>query len=379
MGIFGKKEAVATVEKVIAPEIQVMMLGARRVGKTSMLASMYNSFSTVVAGTNLAMSKKGGKAIDDSLEHMKALFRKSNIMENDVVPGVSDFSQTQGFDKIDFLLSIAGKKDKPRVIRFVDCSGEWINNRTKEDEVGEEIEKSEVVIIAIDTVLMMEEEGKYNRLNAVQSVTEFIINNMNPDAMINSKKMVLFVPMKCEKYYHQNNEVGSAFYQKRMQEINDRIKKEYAQLLNFLTSPNNKKYFTVGILPVITLGGIEFDEFTSDANDILTENIQYRYCKPLEFAPLFCDRPLIYSLLFVQKKIFDNYYAKAYDANKGKKKLLATVAEWFQDKFNIPKDMDFINELNKVAENLSTIDYPGFTMLQDPETIEMKAEIRKKG
>lgn len=379
MGIFGKKEAVAAVEKVIAPEIQVMMLGARRVGKTSMLASMYNSFSTVVAGTNLAMSKKGGKAIDDSLEHMKALFRKSNIMENDVVPGVSDFSQTQGFDKIDFLLSIAGKKEKPRVIRFVDCSGEWINNRTKEDEVGEEIEKSEVVIIAIDTVLMMEEEGKYNRLNAVQSVTEFIINNMNPDAMINSKKMVLFVPMKCEKYYHQNNEVGSAFYQKRMQEINDRIKKEYAQLLNFLTSPNNKKYFTVGILPVITLGGIEFDEFTSDANDILTENIQYRYCKPLEFAPLFCDRPLIYSLLFVQKKIFDNYYAKAYDANKGKKKLLATVAEWFQDKFNIPKDMDFINELNKVAENLSTIDYPGFTMLQDPETIEMKAEIRKKG
>ena len=205
MGIFGKKEATAAVEKAIAPEVQVMMLGARRVGKTSMLASMYNSFSTVVAGTNLAMSKKGGKAIDDSLEHMKSLFRKSNIMENDVVDGVSDFTQTSGFDTIDFLLSITGKKIKPRVIRFVDCSGEWINSRTKEDEIGAEIEKSEVVIIAIDTVLMMEEEGKYNRLNAVQSVTEFIMNNMNPDDMINSKKMVLFVPMKCEKYYHQNN------------------------------------------------------------------------------------------------------------------------------------------------------------------------------
>lgn len=78
-------------------------------------------------------------------------------MINDAVPGVSDFSQTQGFDKIDFMLSIARKKEKPRVIRFVDCSGEWINNRTKEDEVGEEIERSEVVIIAIDTVLLMEE------------------------------------------------------------------------------------------------------------------------------------------------------------------------------------------------------------------------------
>jgi hypothetical protein len=84
-------------------------------------------------------------------------------------------------------------------------------------------------------------------------------------------------------------------------------------------------------------------------------------------------------MLFVQKKIFDNYYAKAYDANKGKKKVGATIIEWFQDKFNIPKDMDYINELNKVAENVSTADYPGFVMLQDPESIEMKAEIRKKG
>ena len=54
MGLFGKKDAPA-VDKIIAPEIQVMMLGARRVGKTSMLASMYNSFSNVAAGTNLAM------------------------------------------------------------------------------------------------------------------------------------------------------------------------------------------------------------------------------------------------------------------------------------------------------------------------------------
>lgn len=378
MGLFRKKKP-ATTDKIIAPEIQVMMLGARRVGKTSLLASMYNSFSNVAAGTNLLMSKKGGIAVDKSLEHMKALFRAVH-MENEVVPGVSDFSQTNGFDQIDFMLSIAGKAGKPRVIRFVDCSGEWINSRINEDKIGEEIEKSEVVIIAIDTVLMMEENGRYNHQNAVQSVTEFIINNMNPDAIVNSKKMVLFAPMKCEKYYHQNNDTGSVFYQKRMTAIVDQIKDEYAQLLYFLTSPNNKKYFTVGILPVITLGGIEFDEFTAyNDKEILTDNIQYRYCKPNKFAPEFCDRPLIYSMLFVQKKIFDNYYAKAYDANKGKKKIGATINEWFQDKFNISKDMDYINELNKVAENLSTEDYPGFIMIQDPESIEIKAEFRKKG
>lgn len=361
-------------------DIQIMMLGARRAGKTSMLASMYSSFDTVTKKTNLVMSKQGGIAIDQALDHMKALF-KGPTMVNDVAPGVSDFTQTQGFDKIDFILKIAEKKNiKPKTIRYIDCSGEWVNERVNEDEIGAEIEKSEVVIIAVDTVLLMENDGKYNHLNAVQPVTEFIINNMNPEDMINDKKMVLFVPMKCEKYFHQNANKGSIFYNKRMQEITDKIREEYAQLFSFLTKPNNKKHFTVAILPVITLGGIEFDEFTSDRDsDILTDEIQYRYCEPNKFAPRFCDRPLIYSLSFVQKKIHDNYYAKTFDANNGKRKIFAGIKEWFQDRRNLAKDTDYINELNKVVENLSTEDYPGFVMVQDPDGIELKVELRKKG
>lgn len=374
------KKAMRSAEKILDADIQIMMLGARRVGKTSMLASMYNSFDIVTENTNLELTKKGGKAIDDALDHMKALF-KGPTMVNDVAPHVSDFGQTNGFDYIDFILKIAGKKNvKPRSIRFVDCSGEWINERVNEDKIGEMIEKSEVVIIAVDTVLLMENEGKYNSQNAVNTVTEFIINNMNPDDMINDKKMVLFVPTKCEKYFHQNANSSSIFYNKRMQEITDKIREEYAKLFSFLTKPNNKKHFTVAILPVITLGGIEFDEFTSDKDsDILTDEIQYRYCEPNKFAPQFCDRPLIYSLRFVQKKIYDNYYAKAFDANNGKQKIFAIIKEWFQDRRNLAKDMDYINELEKVAKNLSTEDYPGFVMAQDPDGIELKLELRKKG
>lgn len=358
----------------VNPEVQVMMLGARRTGKTSMLASMYNSFSSVVAGTNLIMSKIGGKAIDDSLEHMKALFREEGIIENDVVKGVDDYDQTNGFDQIDFLLSITGKKERPKIVRFVDCSGEWINQRTNEIEIGIKIEKSDIVIIAIDTVTLMEKKGKYNSYNKVQAVTEFIINNMKPDEIINNKKMVLFVPMKCEKYYHQNNDKGTIFYNNRMEEIVKRIKEEYFQLLNFLTSPNNKKYFTVGVCPVLTLGGIEFDVFKFDdpEKDIVelnTSNFQFRYCQPMTYEPKYCNRPLIYSLLFVQQKISDDYFSKAYN-NNNKKKILASVQEWFQDRLNLPKSIDYINELKKVAHNISTEHYPGLVLIQDPDAIE---------
>lgn len=377
MSIFRKK----AIEKVVEPDIQIMMLGGRRVGKTSMLASMYNSFDNVTAGTNLQISKRGGKAIDESLDHMTSLFKIPHMV-NEKVPGVSDFMQTQGFDKIDFMLSIAGKRTvRPKVVRFVDCSGEWLNNREKEDEIGEQIEKSEVIMIAIDSVLLMEEGGRYCHQNAIRSVTECIIRNMNPDDMLNSKKMVLFVPMKCEKYYHQNEDENSFFYHKRIQNLIDRIQEEYKQLLNFLTKPNNKKYFTVGILPVITLGGVEFDEFTADNKDnILTDEIEYTYCEPDRFEPKFCDRPLIYSLLFTQKKIADDYYKKAYnDRNKGKKKISATLKEWIQDRKNYAKDVDFIYELEQIKENISAVEYPGFTMLQDPEFLELGKENVKKG
>ena len=203
---------------------------------------------------------------------------------------------------------------------------------------------------------------------------------MNPDNVINSKKMILFVPMKCEKYYHQNEDKGSSFYHKRMQTLIDKIQEEYKQLFNFLTKPNNKKCFTVGILPVITLGGVEFDEFTSNnKNNILTDEIRFTYCEPNEFEPKFCDRPLIYSLLFTQKKIADDYYAKAYNANKGNKKISAVFGEWLQDRKNYTKEVDYIHELDCIKENLSTIDYPGFAMIQDPEILELKVENMKKG
>ena len=369
MGLFKKKP-----KENVQPVIQIMMLGARRTGKTSMLASMYNSFADATKGTNLALSKKGGIAIDNSLEHMKSIFRVKHMLYEPVA-GISDFGQTQGFDRIDFNLSIAGKKTvNPKTIRFVDCSGEWINNRTNDDEIGEEIEKSEVVLIAVDTVLLMEENGLYNSLNAVQPITEFIIQYMNPDNMANGKKMVLFVPMKCEKYFHQHHNTGSTFYQKRMNEVKKRIHEEYQQLIEFLTKENNQKAFTVGILPVITLGGAEFDMFTNEEGVLpLTEDMQYCYCEPDKYQPLFCNRPLVYTLLFVQKKIYSNYYEDAY--KNARKKKSASIKEWFDKMRNIPREMDYVEELNKLSDKLKNEVYAGFEMIQDPECIELKVNV----
>lgn len=353
-------------KKKIDFDIQVMMLGARRVGKTSVLASMINRFNFVTQDTNLTLSKvSGARAVDDALNSMKGYFNGIHKVNEPILN--LDTASTPGFDRFDLKLEIAGKKNvRPRKIRFLDCAGEWITEYQNEEKIGDEIEQSSVIVIAIDSVILMEKEGKYNGQNCMEQVTNFIKSKMCPDDVLNSHKMVLFVPLKCEKYFHQNEEVKSIYYGERMKQLNSRIKEEYSDLLGFLMKPNNKSHFTVAILPILTLGGIEFDEFLSSGSFISTEEIQYRFCEPNKFEPLYCEQPLLYSLMFEQEKINKNYYETAFkEKEKNKKRVSAMLKEWIQDKKGLVKDVDYIKELEKLKPMLERSGN-GFEIIQDP-------------
>lgn len=348
-----------TEKKVTEPDIQVMMLGARRVGKTSVLASMINQFNNVTDGTNLILTKENsGRAVDDALDSMKFHFLNNPSYYDEVR---IDTLPTAGFEYFDLRLSIARpvsksnedkKKGRSRIIRFKDCAGEWISNYTNKEEISREVEKSDVIIIAIDSVLLMEEKRKYNKQNAVENVTNFIKENLRPEEGANNHKMVLFVPLKCEKYYYQNKDVQSIYYGRRMNELNQAVKEEYHELFSFFQKPNYKQYFDVVILPILTMGGIEFFEFTvdKDAKEVWSENIIYHYSIEPVFNPKYCEQPLVYTLLFEYNKIKDDYEKKAYKKNTSKRKISATIWEWIQDKFEWVKDYDYISEMEKLKD-----------------------------
>lgn len=369
-GLFNKgniKAAKTAAKEIVCPDIQILMLGARRVGKTSVLASMINEFKRVSADSNLVLTKKNAaKAIDDALQTMKGYFLKPHKL---LEPLCIDNSATPGFDKFDLELSIAQKNSKkPRHIRFVDLAGEWINKYENESKIAEEVEHSDIIIVAIDSVLLMEKEGKYQHQNCAENVTNFITKYMKPTDNSNPHKMVLFVPLKCERYYHQHFDKDSKYYGTRMNTLNSRIKEEYSDLFGFLTKPANKPYFTVAILPILSLGGIEFSEFSdkwdSSHQTVTYDELSFCYCEPDKFEPMYCEQPLLYTLMFEQKKIDKNYFSKAYKEGN-KKKIIYYLIEWFQDRNNYAKDTDYINELKRLEYKLVKSGN-GFDIIQDP-------------
>lgn len=71
--------------------------------------------------------------------------------------------------------------------------------------------------------------------------------------------MILFVPLKCEKYYNQRK-----LSEDRMEELNVKVKKAYEKLITFITQGENKDRYECAIAPIFTLGNARFNRFAGN-------------------------------------------------------------------------------------------------------------------
>lgn len=295
-------------------DINILMLGARRTGKSSVLASMINQFEEI--------SKDGSIFIKpDSTTEMLLVSKLLSLKEDFEYcrqKGSSNFMlderTTANADEYTFNITYRDSKNNMKPLTnvvFRDIPGEDITSPLKINDVKENIKKADVILIAIDTIHLMEENGRYsgffNRAREIFTVISpsgFIDENSGP-------KMVLFVPLKCEKYYYQHS----------MKEVNERIKKEFSQLIAALTTDTVKDRITVGITPILTMGGIEFSHFGTDENGKIKTNnvsrapradgsVDQTALRPSEvyfrfnaadsgFSPKYCEQPVLYLLSYI--------------------------------------------------------------------------------
>lgn len=263
------------------PVIKATMMGPRGVGKTSVMASIFSDTKESVAGTKLYFRPSevsSSELINKRMALMNMFEKRVNPTD---APQTGAISATNTVSSFGFEMGFAGRK-KTVDIEIKDFPGEYLVS--KPQEVSDFIAESHVVMIAIDTPYLMEDGGLYNEeKNDIKRVEGFLMQN----ADVLKNKMILLIPLKSERYFHDN----------RMEEVSNAVKSAYSNLIGFCKTCN----VACAITPIQTLGGVEFDCFESNnALDSVSKLSKYRFYKTKpEYQPLFCVQPLYYLLTYI--------------------------------------------------------------------------------
>ncbi len=353
--------------------LKIMMIGGRRCGKTTILSKIKQHFNEVLhhgptegePNDLLRLNPPVGAIteLNDAQSCINQLFFAIGRFDKFPI----DENPSQDMTIIKFSLDpLRGKGSI--TLEFTDIPGEWcsyIDGISKGNHIGEVvnlIKESNVIIMAIDTPSLFEEGGMYaDYYNRIHDINEIFSTAFSGETFskAESQKMILFVPMKCEKYIV--NAKGNVNIEKQG-EICDKVKKKYAEMIKqFSQYPNN---VTMAILPIITIKEVEWDSFytlnrtTKETGSIYgkdgqPQNFIYGKSDPIQvnsyfrFKPelyddiadgnkesqsLYCEQPLVYSLVFLFK-----YYSK-YGINM---KLLGSLSK-------IPIIGSFLNALNNL-------------------------------
>ena len=311
------------------PTLRICMLGPRAVGKTTVLTSVFSDTQDDLAGTGLFFRYKEGSESAKLNSYKEKL---GMCIENG---DPSQLPATENISKFEFEVGYSSEVKTNVLVK--DYPGEYLTDEPKQHHVIEFLSESNVVLIAIDTPYLMEADGKYNsEKNKPEVVTSFI--KSNPESFAN--KLILFVPLKCERYAHD----------KRMDDVAKRVKEVYSGLILFCKEKNVASV----VAPILTLGGIEFDAMKSSNDFVGISTIpEYRmYEKDPKYKPRFCVQPMYYLML----------YAASY--SEWSKDHLNGIWEKIQDMIArlFTSDEKFKTALREMRKNLLT-DKLGYQIL----------------
>ena len=217
-------------------KFNVLMFGSRRAGKSSILASMIQSFETLESSTEnkikLTALPDTAELLERKRNQLQDIFNRKN---RDTLCWTIDEGATDVSYDYEFRMTVEGSKNSYEIC-FKDIPGEWIT--TKESWIKDELAQSQIILIAIDTPHLVEEDGEHSdAFNIIENIDRLLQHiQSNKDV----PRLILFVPIKCEKYYHEN----------RMDEVDEAIKTQYEALLTAFATGKKAQLYTVAITPI---------------------------------------------------------------------------------------------------------------------------------
>lgn len=278
----------------MAEPINVVMLGASRVGKTAILASMLDNAKRQEVSNFFK--------INDRSNHDYEILKKSNPkrynevvlslsidemkdMLNNTSNGRQSLPCLMGSqDSFNYKIGIeafsnnGSLQDGDVKINFLDIPGERFNSADIAfTELENKIKDAQTLIVAVDTPSLMWLHGRNDGVSGLKTVL-FRPDEVNSAVQclgqkyndIDKMRMVIFVPIKCE-YLINSTEGANMIY--------DAIEDMYKESISTCKRFSNMKTL---IMPIETIGGIKLDHISkeeqssiliySNANDNIIED-----------------------------------------------------------------------------------------------------------
>lgn len=252
----------------MAEPLKVIMMGGRRCGKTSALASLFDQMVNgpvkdyFTVSDRTVLETKGFETQDSLNDKTLELINKLETNTGNSSLFLVDNSPTYNVWHYNLRLQVPGKK-REMDIEFCDIPGEYFENSKEEskqqfkEETEALIKASDVFVIVVDTPYLMGSIEETTKdicpdsinlgTNRVKEIQNFLTNIDNKDGK--DAKMVIFVPLKCEKWAKEPNGLNR---------VTARLKEVYGTHICNLSAFEK---MNISIIPMQTSGNIIFSEF----------------------------------------------------------------------------------------------------------------------
>lgn len=244
--------------------LKVLMMGGRRCGKTSALASLFdqmtngatNEFLTVADRTDPAQNKNGERidTLSNKTLELKYLFQ--TLTNNQFVV---DNNPTKYFWDYRLRVQLPGTS-RGMDVDFRDIPGEYCEPTSIQfDQIVNYVRDCDVYVIVVDTPYLMSGNDVVREAACLSDSIHSLLTNV--DLNSNELKQVIFVPIKCE-YWVKNGKIDI---------VNQKIREVYRASIQHLQA---SKKTEMSIIPIQTAGDIIFTELTQSYNVVNTDTEQ---------------------------------------------------------------------------------------------------------
>jgi hypothetical protein len=265
--------------------ITAAMLGSVGVGKTTLLASMYERFADVVGSIALDIRPNRETSLQlqtyiDTLQQLPADVKVEAALDG-----------TREVRRHNFAVGSTGQQPV-FTLQFIDYSGQYVTHKDYEfrEQVSQALAASDVMLVAIDAPALIEENGRFHtRINADMQVTHEIKELLSRSA---DSKLIILTLLKCETYL---------LTEQSTKRLIDRVTEAYHPLLSYIGTDAIRPRVGCVLAAVKTIGPIKLYEIDSTNPEKLV--FRFRTTKVnAVYAPEDTDQPLRYLLRFVINK-----------------------------------------------------------------------------